>query len=88
MVTVWPGFFASNRRLASNSTAFLLSSMAQWLHHCSSVARAAGAPASATPRVSSRTHDDCRIGDLLGEMGLPRRAVVYAETREWGPGVC
>jgi hypothetical protein len=38
MVTVFPGFRCSNRRFASNSTAFFESSIAQWLHHWSSTA--------------------------------------------------
>src|SRR5678816_880337 len=71
MVTVWPGFLASNRRLASKRTTFLLSSIAQWLHHCSSVAWAADAAISHVHSVSSTIRIDSRIGVLLVELGPP-----------------
>src|SRR5438034_6752624 len=82
MVTVWPGFLASNRRLASKRTSFLLSSIAQWLHHRSSVAWTADAAISAVHSVSSATRIDSRISVLLvevrpaqapGSIALPRR---------------
>src|SRR4026208_2091095 len=72
MVTVWPGFLASNRRLASKRTPFLLSSIAQWLHHCSSVAWAADAAISHVHSVSSTIRFDSRIGVLLVELGPVR----------------
>src|SRR6185295_12493615 len=68
MVTVWPGFLASNRRLASKRTTFLLSSIAQWLHHCSSVAWTADAAISHVHSVSSAIRIDSRIGVLLVEL--------------------
>src|SRR5512132_1391386 len=68
MVTVWPGFLASNRRLASRRTSFLLSSIAQWLHHCSSVAWTADAAISHVHSVSSTTRIDSRISVLLVEV--------------------
>src|ERR1700675_5081305 len=72
MVTVWPGFLASNLRLASKRTIFLLSSIAQWLHHCSSVAWAADAAISHVHSVSTTTRIDSRIGVLLVELGPAR----------------
>src|SRR5262249_19396074 len=74
MVTVWPGFFCSNRRLASNSTLFLLSSIAQWLHHWSSTACAADAAASARPAASINERSGWRMTILLGTATIiPRR---------------
>src|SRR5213593_4366736 len=61
MVTVFPGFLCSNRRLASKSTAFLLSSIAQWLHHWSSTAWAMPAPADQTHAASSNDRIDPRM---------------------------
>src|SRR4029450_4589588 len=72
MVTVWPGFLASKRRLASKRTTFLLSSIAQWLHHCSSVAWMAEAAVSHGHGVSSTIRIDSRIGVLLVELGPAR----------------
>src|SRR5882672_11396614 len=72
MVTVCPGFLASNRRLASKRTTFLLSSIAQWLHHCSSVAWAADAASSHAHSVSGTIRIDSRIGVLLVELGPAR----------------
>ena len=40
-VTLVPGWAASNRFRTSSSTTFLLSWVAQWLHHVSSAAGAA-----------------------------------------------
>src|SRR5262249_24687271 len=49
--TVFPGCFASKRRLASKRTAFLESSTAQWLHHWSWAAWAG--PPAAVARISA-----------------------------------
>src|SRR4026209_2850076 len=72
MVTVWPGFLASNRRLASKRTTFLLSSIAQWLHHFGAVAWTADAAISHVHSVSSTIRIHSRIGVLLVELGPAR----------------